>query len=211
MERFRRSIVAGILFISAFLNPVWSQADPHPVRWEQELIRKSDSTVTLVLKAYIEEGWHLYSQHTPDGGALPTEFTFAGAGKGYDLQGPVQESETHTAFSDIFEVDETFFKNTARFTQEILITDSQLPGIQVDVFYQACKEVCIGAEKTFLFSLTGTPFTPRTETLDAASLSKGEQLTVDFKNRSMLEQDANSQTLKEQGLPTQPFTDCVSS
>ena len=200
MERFRRSIVAGILFISAFLNPVWSQADPHPVRWEQELIRNSDSTVTLVLKAYIEEGWHLYSQHTPSGGALPTEFTFAGAGEGYDLQGPVQESETHTAFSDIFEVDETFFKNTARFTQEILITDSLLPGIQVDVFYQACKEVCIGAEKTFLFSLTGTPFTPRTETLDAASLSKGEQLTVDFKNRSMLEQDANSQTLKEQGF-----------
>ena len=200
MERFRSSIVAGVLVVSAILNPLWSQADRHPVSWEQELIRQSDSSITLVLTATIEEGWHLYSQHTPDGGALPTEFTFPGAGEGYTLQGPVLESETQTAFSDIFEVDETFFKNFARFSQDILLTDPELPGIQVDVFYQACKEVCIGAEKTFLFSLTGTPFTPETETLDAASLSKGEQLTVDLKNRDMLEQDASSKRLGEQGF-----------
>ncbi|MFZ9004204.1 MAG: protein-disulfide reductase DsbD family protein [Robiginitalea sp.] len=200
MDRFRRTILVGILLFSACLNQAWSQADTHPVSWEQELIRQSDSSITLVLKASIEEGWHLYSQYTPEGGALPTEFTFVGAGEGYTLQGPVQESETQTAFSDIFEVDETFFKNTARFVQEILITDPELPGIQVDVFYQACKEVCIGAEKTFLFSLTSRPFIPESETLDAASLSKGAQLAVDLKNRSMLQRGANSRKMKEQGF-----------
>jgi len=200
VERLRRSIAGGLLLIAAFLHPVWSQADPHPVSWEQRLIRNSDSTITLVLEASIEAGWHLYSQHTPAGGALPTEFAFVSAGAGYELQGPVEESETQTAYSDIFEVDETFFKDTARFTQNILITDPKLPGIQVDIFYQACKEVCIGAEKTFLFSLTGTPFTPRTEALDEASLDKAAGLMVDLKNRSMLARDANSQTLKQQGF-----------
>jgi thiol:disulfide interchange protein DsbD len=200
VEKFRRSITIGLLLIAAFLHPVWGQVNPQPVNWKQELIRNSDSTLTLVLEASIEEGWHLYSQHTPEGGALPTEFAFAGAGEGYELQGPVQESETQTAYSDIFEVDETFFKDTARFTQEILLTDTALPGIQVDVFYQACKEVCIGAEKTFLFSLTGTPFTPELEALDEAALDKASELTVDLKNRSMLERDADSQTLKQQGF-----------
>ena len=200
MERIRRSITVGLLLISAFLQPVWGQANPHPVRWEQQLIRNSDSTLTLVLEATIEAGWHLYSQHTPAGGALPTEFSFANAGTGYALQGAVQESETQTAYSDIFEVDETFFKDTARFTQEIRITDPELPGIQVDVFYQACKDVCIGGEKTFLFSLTETPFIPQTEALDDASLDKAAQLTVDLKNRSMLERDASSQTLKQKGF-----------
>ena len=200
MERFKRSITVGLLLISAFLNPGWGQANPQPVSWQQQLIRNSDSTFTLVLEASIEAGWHLYSQHTPDGGALPTEFTFAGAGEGYELQGPVQESETQTAYSDIFEVDETFFKDTARFTQEILLTDPALPGIQVDIFYQACKEVCIGAEKTFLFSLTGTPFKPEVEALDQAALDRASELKVDLKNRSMLERDADSQTLKQQGF-----------
>ncbi|MDX1333511.1 MAG: thioredoxin family protein [Robiginitalea sp.] len=200
MERFRRSITVGLLLISAFLHPVWGQANPHPVRWEQQLIRNSDSTLTLVLEATIEAGWHLYSQHTPPGGALPTEFSFAKAGMGYVLEGAVQESETQTAYSDIFEVDETFFKDTARFTQEILITDPELPGIQVDVFYQACKDVCIGAEKTFLFSLSEIPFTPETEALDGASLDKAARLTVDLKNRSILERDASSQTLKQKGF-----------
>ncbi|MEJ2584182.1 MAG: cytochrome c biogenesis protein CcdA [Robiginitalea sp.] len=200
MERFTRSILVGILLVSAFLNPGWSQADIPPVSWEQQLIRHSDSSLTLVLEATIEKGWHLYSQHTPEGGALPTEFTFVGAGDGYEVLGPVQESETRTAYSDIFEVDETFFEGTARFTQEILITNPELPGIQVDIFYQACKEVCIGDERTFLFSLTETPFIPEMETLDEAALTKAAQLTVDLKNRKMLERDANSQTLQQQGF-----------
>ena len=200
MERLRKSIAVGLLLISAILHPAWSQANPHPVGWEQQLIRNSDSTITLVLKATIEAGWHLYSQHTPEGGALPTEFAFVGAGEGYELRGPVQESETQTAYSDIFEVDETFFKDTARFTQQILITNPDLPGIQVDIFYQACKEVCIGAEKTFLFSLTETPFVPEAESLDEASLSKAAQLRVDLKNRDMLEQERNSQALQKQGF-----------
>ncbi len=179
---------------------LWSQSSSQPVGWQQQLIRNSDSTITLVLKASIAPGWHLYSQHTPPGGALPTEFDFVGAGQGYELLGPVTESETQTAFSDIFEVDETFFTDTARFSQEIRITDPELPGIQVNVFYQACEEVCIGDERTFLFSLTEVPFIPEAEALDQAALTKAAALTIDLGNRELLDRDAKSRSLEQQGF-----------
>ncbi len=200
MERLRRSIAIGLLLGSALLPRLWSQSSSQPVGWQQQLIRNSDSTITLVLKASIAPGWHLYSQHTPPGGALPTEFDFVGAGQGYELLGPVTESETQTAFSDIFEVDETFFTDTARFSQEIRITDPELPGIQVNVFYQACEEVCIGDERTFLFSLTEVPFTPEAEALDQAALTKAAALTIDLGNRELLDRDAKSRSLEQQGF-----------
>jgi thiol:disulfide interchange protein DsbD len=200
MERLRFNIIGILLLWAGLLQPVLAQGDRHPVQWSQKLEQLTDTTYALVFQAEIEDQWHLYSQHTPDGGALPTEFMFSGAGAGYELLGPVGESETHTAYSDIFEVDETFFTGTATFTQEILITDKQLAGIQVDVFYQVCKEVCIGAEETFLFSLGDQPFVPQVETLDAASRERGAALELDLKNREMLSQDAAGVPVQKKGL-----------
>ncbi|MDM9632135.1 cytochrome c biogenesis protein CcdA [Robiginitalea sp. M39] len=181
-------------------QPVHAQIEAHPVQWTQELIRESDTSFSLVFEASIDPEWHLYSQHTPEGGALPTEFSFKGNGMGYQTLGPVQESETETAFSDIFEVDETFFKGTARFVQKIYLNDKSLPGIQVDIFYQVCKEVCIGAEKTFLFSLTDQPFVPESPELDAESLTKSDALRLDLKNTAFLEQHNATGTGKGKGI-----------
>ncbi|MEJ2162476.1 MAG: cytochrome c biogenesis protein CcdA [Robiginitalea sp.] len=200
MERIRSSIIIILLVLTGLYQPLRGQADVHPVQWSQQLEKHSDSTYALILRAEIETGWHLYSQHTPEGGALPTEFMFTGAGEGYELLGPVSESETQTAYSDIFEVDETFFKGTATFTQEILVKDAALPGIQVDIFYQVCEEVCIGAEKTFLFSLGEEPFIPKTEALDTSSLARAASLELGLKNPEMLTQDVSGEPIRKKGL-----------
>lgn len=157
MDRLKAILLLIFLY---FLSPgqtLQAQASVDPVQWSQELVRESDSVYVLVFEARIDPEWHLYSQHTPPGGALPTEFTFKNEGAGYRTLGSVQESETHTAFSTIFEVEETFFKGTARFTQKIQLTDLKIKGIQVEMFYQVCAEVCIGADKTFLFSSRISP------------------------------------------------------
>lgn len=200
MDRRSGRRILSTLLLTGLFQAGFGQLHTEPVTWTQQWVQDSDSTYTLVFEAAIEEGWHLYSQHTPEGGALPTEFVFVGTGQGYELLGPVGESETHTAYSEIFEVDETFFTGTARFTQQVLMTDPNLPGIQVDVSYQVCKEVCIGAEKTFLFSFTGVPFQPRVADLDEVSVSKGEALLLDLKNREVLQQETGSGPGARQGL-----------
>lgn len=198
MDRFRKFLVAGFWIFSTV--SLFAQTELHPVSWTQELIPVTDSTYTLIFKAEIQEEWHLYSQYTPDGGALPTEFEFSNEGIGYVLLGPVQESETQTAYSDIFEVDETFFKKEASFTQDILVTDPGLAGIQVDIFYQVCKEVCIGAEKTFLVSISGAPFVPEVAALDKESVKRGEQLLIAFKNSGRLYSETSSDSVREGGF-----------
>ncbi|WP_353655888.1 protein-disulfide reductase DsbD family protein [Robiginitalea aurantiaca] len=200
MARIRAILQMVFLCTVCLWQPVHAQIEAHPVQWTQELIRESDTSFSLVFEASIDPEWHLYSQHTPEGGALPTEFSFKGNGMGYQTLGPVQESETETAFSDIFEVDETFFKGTARFVQKIYLNDKSLPGIQVDIFYQVCKEVCIGAEKTFLFSLTDQPFVPESPELDAESLTKSDALRLDLKNTAFLEQHNATGTGKGKGI-----------
>ncbi|MCO5723426.1 protein-disulfide reductase DsbD family protein [Robiginitalea marina] len=178
--------------------PVSGQVGNTPVvTWSQDLIRVSDSTYTLVMEASIAEGWHLYSQHTADGGALPTEFLFVGAGEGYEVLGPVSESASQTAYSDIFEVEETFFTGNARFTQEVLVLNPNLAGIQVDVFYQVCEEVCIGGEHTFLFSLAGTPFLGEQLEVDERSVTLGQGLVLDLRNPERLDGEGNAASMQE--------------
>ena len=200
MDRLKTIILLVFLCFLSFGQRLRAQASTDPVQWSQELVQESDSVYTLVFEARIEPEWHLYSQHTPPGGALPTEFTFKEEGVGYKTLGPVQESETQTAFSPIFEVEETFFKGTARFSQKIQLTDLNLKGIEVDMFYQACAEVCIGADKTFLFSLSDQPYVPEVAALDAETLAKGDALLLDLKNRELLLQESGSGNTVRQGI-----------
>jgi thiol:disulfide interchange protein DsbD len=51
----------------------------------------------------------VYSQFTPDGGPLPLELYLKPKGN-FNLEGKAKESKTKTAYNDIFEVNETFFK-----------------------------------------------------------------------------------------------------
>nr|WP_243744204.1 cytochrome c biogenesis protein CcdA [Zeaxanthinibacter enoshimensis] len=170
------------------MSAITAQTDESPVVWSQEVNQISDTEFELVLTAEIMNGWHVYSQHTPPGGPLPTEFTYVGAGESYELLGDTEESETETAFSDIFEVDETFFKNEARFTQKIRITDKDLQQVRLDLFYQVCKEVCIPVEETFYFSLYGQDIVVEEATIDDRSRAMGQSLNIDLKNQQLLNQ-----------------------
>ncbi|NNF18815.1 MAG: DUF255 domain-containing protein, partial [Flavobacteriaceae bacterium] len=120
------------------------------------------------------------------------------AGEGYELLGPTEESETETAYSDIFEIDETFFKDNARFTQKIRITDGEIQQVKLDLFYQVCIEVCIPVEETFYFPLYGQEVVIEEATVDERSLAMGESLNIDLKNQKLLNQ-SNGESLEGSG------------
>ena len=124
-----------------------------PVKWKTKIIQKSDTEFELIMDATIENEWHMYSQFTPDGGALPTVFDFKNAKGNYTLVGKTKESPYKKIFNDIFEVDEYYFAKTAQFKQLIKVSNSKLKEIKVYVEYQACKEQCIQQDKTFTFQL----------------------------------------------------------
>jgi len=164
----------------------FSQTEDDPVLWLQEVNQLSENEYELIFKAEILDGWHVYSQYTADGGALPSVFTFEKTGVDYELVGKTAESETITEFSEIFEVDETFFKKEAVFTQKINLLKPEITQIDVNLFYQVCKEVCIPKDQTFNFSLNGGTIVVEEKTVDERSLALSSALKLDLKNKELL-------------------------
>ncbi|MGB5820532.1 MAG: cytochrome c biogenesis protein CcdA [Saonia sp.] len=176
----------GIYLILFFTTFAFSQTEDDPVVWSQEVRKLSDTEYELVFNAKILKDWHVYSQHTPDGGSLPSEFTYNKVGEDYELIGKTAESETTTEFSEIFEVDEVFFRNRAVFTQKIKLLDPDLQQIDVNLFYQVCKEVCIPMDIDFSFSLNGETVVVEEKTVDSRSVKLGTALSLNLKNKELL-------------------------
>lgn len=180
-----RQIVEFILLFFSILS-VFSQSDENPVAFTSEFRKISDTEYELIMRADIYEGWHVYSQKTDAGGSLPSEFSFEKAGEDYALIGETTESETIVEYSDVFEVDETYFKEKAVFTQRIKLLKPDVNQVNVNLFYQVCKEVCIPADHDFRFVFDGSAAIPTKQSVDERSLAMGAALKLDLKNRELL-------------------------
>lgn len=180
--------IALLLFIVMLPVGSYAQTDDNPVVWEQEINKITETEYELVMQAKILEGWHLYSQFTSEFGALPIIFKYKGANEKYELIEGTTESETFTEYSDIFEVDETFFKENATLTQRIKILDPTIKQIEVYLEYQVCKDVCIPMDKEFIFTLDGSEAKKTVLALDDKSLALGEKLRLNLKNKELLTQ-----------------------
>ncbi len=182
-----RIVLLSFLF---FVLPFFgiAQDDENPVVWETDVQHISDTEYELIVKGQIFEGWHMYSQFTSEGGSLPSEFNYKEVGKDYELIGESQESKTITEFSDIFEVDETFFKKEAIFTQRIKLLNTDVSQIKVNLFYQVCKEVCIPPDIDNVFTLNGEAVVDETIAIDDRSKALSTGLRLDLKNKELLTQ-----------------------
>jgi len=143
----------ALIFLLFFVFITTNAQILDPVKWSAKIEKKSDSEYLLTFDGIIESEWHMYSQFTPDGGALPLEVLFPNSKNNFEPAGKTKESETITEFNDVFKVDETFFKEKVQLQQLIKITNQKNDLIQVELSYQVCKEVCIQQNKYFEFNI----------------------------------------------------------
>lgn len=162
----RNLLALLVLFVTGL---GFSQQLQDPVKWKSSIEKISDTEYQIKLDATIEKEWHMYSQFTPEGGALPLEFIYNNANGNYEPQGKAKESEYTKKFNDIFGVDEYYFANEAHFTHTIKVTNPAVKNIQLELSYQACIEMCIQLNKFFVFDL---------ETLTATEVQNFENLTA---------------------------------
>ena len=166
---------------SVFVN---AQLDTEPVVWETQHEKLDDTRFVLVFNATIASNWHLYSQFSNDQGALPTEFVFDS--QGYKRIGEVEESPSITDYDKVFEMDLTYFNDSANFRQEIVLEDETLSSLSVELNYQACDDkLCIFRSETFVFSLDGT-VDNNVLTTDARSQELSKALKLDLKKTEFL-------------------------
>ena len=124
-----------------------------PVKWTAKTEKISDTEFNLVMTATIENGWHMYSQFTPDGGPLPLVLTFKDIKGNYELLGKAKESSYKKEFNKDFGVDEFYFESKATLTQKIKITNPKNNKIVVNVDFQACQNQCIEDKVDLVFDI----------------------------------------------------------
>lgn len=194
-----KNIKVTVLFLfSLFI--VSAQTDDDPVKWSHAVNKLSDTEYELVLTGDILEDWHVYSQFTADGGSLPSELTYKNSGVDYELVGKTIESETITKFSDVFEIDETYFSHKAVFTQKIKLLKPDTDRIDVNLWYQVCKEVCFNKEYDFAISLSGAKLAVQEVEIDTKSEAIGNALLLNLKNKERLTEGAEVVASNDSGL-----------
>ncbi|HYG52693.1 MAG TPA: protein-disulfide reductase DsbD N-terminal domain-containing protein [Flavobacteriales bacterium] len=104
--------------------------------------RKTKNSAELILKATIEKGWHVYSQHLKGDGPIPTQFTFQ-LPKGVKKAGETKEPEPIKHFDQNFGMNVLYFEKEVEFTQEL---KGKITGAMVvtgQVTYMICNdEMC---------------------------------------------------------------------
>ena len=162
-----------ISLFALFLTFMGTAQIVEPVKWSSSVVKVSDTEVDLIISASIENNWHLYSQFTPDGGALPLVFTFKNQKGNYQLIGKTKEGKYKKSFNEIFEIEEYYFQTSAKFTQRIKILNSKLKTISLLADGQACIDgKCVQTEGNLVFNLPETKATEATSEIAICSLSK---------------------------------------
>ncbi len=113
-----------------------------PVKWNITSKKIDQNTIELLFNANIDKGYHLYSLNIPDGGPLPTVFTFEKS-DAYSLEDSMQEEiKPIEKYDDVFEMDIEFFENKASFKQLIkLNTDKSKVPVVGEIAYMVCNDV----------------------------------------------------------------------
>lgn len=160
-----------------------------PVKWTTRIEKVADDEYKLFFDAIIEDQWHMYSQFTPENGPLPLEFIYNNQEGNYEPIGKATESEYQVKFDETFEVEVYSFQNKASFSHNIKITNPNNTFIQVELFYQACIDMCINQSKFFEFD---------TKNLTVKEVKGFEDLSSEETSEETTSEVASVETPKEE-------------
>ncbi|UGU14732.1 thioredoxin family protein [Sinomicrobium kalidii] len=184
----------AIYFVFLFSFIVCRGQVAEPVRWQARAEKLSETEYNLIFNASIEPHWHLYSQNLPEGGALPTVFTFENAGEDFELVGETKESEPVTEHDPVFDMELSFFDMKATFTQKIKLLKPDINAVRAHVEFQACDDKsCIFSDAGLAFSLDGGKAEIKQLEVDEKSAMLSEKLKLDLKNQGLLKGEDQGQ------------------
>ena len=114
-----------------------------PIKWSFEHNKLSDSAGEIVLKATIDEGWHLYGTQLPEDGPIATSFVFE------QLQDIALDGELVVSGGLVRQYDPNFamelnwYEKEAVFVQKVKYT-GEAPALSGYVNFMACNdETCL--------------------------------------------------------------------
>ncbi|WP_257669604.1 protein-disulfide reductase DsbD N-terminal domain-containing protein [Parapedobacter tibetensis] len=124
-----------------------------PVKWSYAAKKVGKNEAVLFIKADIDAGWHLYSQHIADGGPVKTTFSFEPS-KQYELVDKTAEPKPIKKHEEVFGMEVAYFEKQVVFQQKIKLKAGQTV-VKGTVEYMVCDDQqCLPPdEKTFAITV----------------------------------------------------------
>ena len=129
------------LFLSLLIVfAVSAQGRLMPYKWSYGAKKIAGNTYELHFMVDVNNPWHTYSQFTPDGGPIPTHFTFT-KNPLYTLEGKVKEDgkllKKHEA---VFGVDVKYFNGRVDFVQLVKLKENAKTNFSGEVEFMVCND-----------------------------------------------------------------------
>ena len=128
------SLLSFLLIFTASYAQIYD-----PVEWSTSVEKISDTEYDLVVKATIEDKWHLYSQNVPEDGPIPTSFTFEKNDK-FELVGETLEEEGITVNDPVFNMKIKYFEKSTEFKQRIKALSKNTQKIVGELEFMVCDD-----------------------------------------------------------------------
>ena len=127
-----------------------------PVKWSFQVKDLNGNESELIFTAQLDEGWHLYSQHTDPMGPIGISFEFTPS-KDYALKGKVSEPKPHEEFDKDFNCTVRSFSGRVVFRQKIERLSQKDFKVKGTYSYQLCNNgSCIAPDdRDFSFRVKG--------------------------------------------------------
>lgn len=132
------------LFLASFLllnaNFLFAQMVKNPISWTTSAKKIADKTYEITLVANIPEGWHMYSQSTPEGGPLPTKVSFS-KNPLVIPQGAIKEKgKLEQRHEPLFGVDVKQYSDRLEFSQTVKLKANVKTSVDVAVEFMVCDD-----------------------------------------------------------------------
>lgn len=161
-------------------------APPPQTNWTPSVDRtevRRGEAVSVRLEVTIQEGWHVYSMTTPEGGPQPTRVALAPSGS-YEAAGPALQPKPETRFDENFQIPTEQFHGTVAFTAPVRIRDAAVAGplkISGEVAFQVCDpKQCIPGKAPFevIVNVVDGAAAAELETVKPAGLVAGTAIGI---------------------------------
>lgn len=201
IKKMKKTILSLLL---SFISITLFAQIQNPVKWTYSVENNGKEEATLVIKASIDKGWHLYSQFIGEGGPVPTSFRFD-KNNNYTLVGKVNEiPKAKPIFDEIFGMQVAWFESSATFKQKIKVSSNKDFKINGALEFMVCDDKqCLPPEEVeFSFDIKGVVMTSdvsatETKSEDTATKSLSSAENIDTATKAVDSTAISETTLTE--------------
>lgn len=133
MKKFSLLVVAVLVGVTAAFAQIHN-----PVKWSVASKKLNKNEAVVFVKATIQNGWHIYAQNVPDGGPVPTTFTY-NPSKEFTLTGATTPTvKAKSKFEEVFNMDVPYFNQEVVFQQKVKLASNKPTTVKGVVEFMAC-------------------------------------------------------------------------